>query len=194
MSIDRRLREGLRASADALTPDPVVALHTVERKTQRKRRRILAVQLAAAAAAIALVIITVPWSVTQLRGPASVAPPAPASPLAGEYVVDIGESTLTRTEGMVGRWIVRLVADGAVVFVPPDSFQGSRTGTSYQVDGDQLRTNAFVNDFCDSASAGVPVGTYRWVRTASTLRFTVVSDSCEARRLFFAAQVWERVP
>ena len=36
MSIDRRLREGLRASADALTPDPVVALHTVERKTQRQ--------------------------------------------------------------------------------------------------------------------------------------------------------------
>ena len=108
MSIDRRLREGLRTSADALTPDPLVALHTVERKAQRQRRRILVVQLAAAAAAIVLVIVAVPWSVTQLRGPASVAPPATASPLAGEYVVDIGESTLTRTEGMVGRWIVRL--------------------------------------------------------------------------------------
>jgi hypothetical protein len=194
MSIDRRLRESLRASADALTPDPLVALYTVERQAQRQRRRILVVQLAAAAAAIALVIVAVPWSVTQLRGPASVAPPAPASVLAGEYVVDIGESTPTRNEGMVGRWIVRLAADGAVVLVPPDSFPGSRTGTSYQVDGDQLRTNAFVNDVCDSASAAAPVGTYRWIRTASTLRFTVVSDSCEARRLFFANHVWERVP
>jgi hypothetical protein len=32
MSLDRRLREGLRASADALTPDPLAALHAVERK------------------------------------------------------------------------------------------------------------------------------------------------------------------
>ena len=50
MSIDRRLREGLRASADALTPDPVVALRAVERQARRQRRRILAVRLAAAAA------------------------------------------------------------------------------------------------------------------------------------------------
>jgi hypothetical protein len=193
MSIDRRLRDGLRASGDALTPDPLAALHTVEHKVQRQRRRILVVQLAAAAAAIALVLVALPWSVTQLRGPATEAPPAPTSVLAGEYVVDISESKLTRTEGMVGRWMVRLAADGAVVFVPPDSFQGSRTGTSYQVEGDQLRTNAFVNDVCDSASAAAPFGTYRWIRTASTLRFTAVSDSCEARRLFFAAHVWERV-
>jgi hypothetical protein len=194
MSIDRRLRNGLRASADALTPDHFVALHTVERKAQRQRRRILLAQLAAAAAAIALVLVALPWSVTRLRGPASVAPPAPASKLIGEYVVDISESTLTRTEGMAGRWIVRLAADGTVVFVPPDSFPGSRAGTSYQVNGDQFRTNAFVNDVCNSASAAVPVGTYRWIRTTSTLQFTVVNDSCEARRLFFADSVWEKVP
>jgi hypothetical protein len=114
--------------------------------------------------------------------------------VAGQYVVDIEETTLTRTEGMAGRWIVRLAADGAVVFVPPDSFPGTRAGTSYQIDGDQLRTNAFVNDVCGSASAATPVGTYRWIRTATTLRFTVVNDSCEARRLFFADHVWERVP
>jgi hypothetical protein len=194
MSVDRRLRDGLRASADALTPDPLAALHTVERRTQRQRRRIRVVQLAAAVTAIVLVLVALPWSVTRLRGPASVAPPAPASMLVGEYVVDIGASTLTRTEGMPGRWIVRLAADGAVVFVPPDSFPGSRAGTSYQVDGDQFRTNAFVNDVCNSASAAVPVGTYRWIRTTSTLRFTVVSDSCEVRRLFFADSVWKRVP
>jgi hypothetical protein len=162
MSVDRRLREGLRASADALTPDPLGALRTVEHKAQRQRRRILVVQLVAAAAAIALVFVALPWSLTQLRGPASVAPPAPTSVVAGQYVVDIEETTLTRTEGMAGRWIVRLAADGAVVFVPPDSFPGTRAGTSYQIDGDQLRTNAFVNDVCGSASAATPVGTYRW--------------------------------
>jgi hypothetical protein len=69
MSIDRRLREGLRASADALTPDPLVALRTVEHKARRQRRRILVVRLAVAAAAIALVLVGLPWSVTQLRGP-----------------------------------------------------------------------------------------------------------------------------
>ena len=79
MSIDRRLREGLQASADALTPDPLVALHTVERKARRQRQRILVVRLAAAAAAIALVLVGVPWSVTQLRGPVAGSPAATPS-------------------------------------------------------------------------------------------------------------------
>jgi hypothetical protein len=76
MSIDRRLREGLRASTDALTPDPLVALRTVERKARRRRRRILLVQLAAAAAAIGLILVGLPWSVTQLRGPVTGSPAA----------------------------------------------------------------------------------------------------------------------
>ncbi|HEX3199415.1 MAG TPA: hypothetical protein VHR39_17855, partial [Propionibacteriaceae bacterium] len=76
MSVDRRLREGLRASADALTPDPVVALRNVERQSRRQRRRILAVRLAAAAAAIALVLVGVPWFVIQLRGPVAGTPAA----------------------------------------------------------------------------------------------------------------------
>ena len=81
MSVDRRLREGLWASADALTPDPVVALRTVERQARRQRRRILAVRLAAAAAAIALVLVGVPWFVIQLRGPVA-GTPAARSPTA----------------------------------------------------------------------------------------------------------------
>jgi hypothetical protein len=79
MSVDRRLREGLRASADALTPDPLVALRTVERKARRQRRRILVVRLAAVAAAIALVLVGLPWSVTQLRGPVAGSPAATPS-------------------------------------------------------------------------------------------------------------------
>src|SRR4029453_6025753 len=79
MSVDRRLREGLRASADALTPDPLVALRTVERKARRQRRRILVVGLAAVAAAIALVLVGLPWSVTQLRGPVAGSPAATPS-------------------------------------------------------------------------------------------------------------------
>jgi hypothetical protein len=79
MSIDRRLREGLRASADAVTPDPLVALRIVERKARRRRRRILVVQLAAAAAAIALVLVGLPWAVTQLRGPVTGSPAATPS-------------------------------------------------------------------------------------------------------------------
>jgi hypothetical protein len=81
MSVDRRLREGLRASADALTPDPVGALRTVERQARRQRRRILAVRLAAATAAIALVLVGLPWFVIQLRGPVA-GTPAARSPTA----------------------------------------------------------------------------------------------------------------
>ena len=66
----------MRASTDALTPDPLVALRTVERKARRRRRRILLVQLAAAAAAIGLILVGLPWSVTQLRGPVTGSPAA----------------------------------------------------------------------------------------------------------------------
>ena len=76
MSIDRRLRAGLRASADALNPDPLVGLHTVELRARRQRRRILAIRLAVAAAAIALILVGLPWSVTQLRGPVAGSPAA----------------------------------------------------------------------------------------------------------------------
>jgi hypothetical protein len=79
MSIDRRLREGLQASADALTPDTLVALRTVEHKARRQRRRILVVRLAVAAAAIALILVGLPWAVTQLRGPSSGSPAATPS-------------------------------------------------------------------------------------------------------------------
>jgi hypothetical protein len=68
----------LRASADAVTPDPLVALPTVERKA-RRRRRMLVVRLAGAAAAIALVLVGLPWFVTQLRGPVTGSPAATPS-------------------------------------------------------------------------------------------------------------------
>jgi hypothetical protein len=76
MSVDRRLRDGLRASADALTPDPRVALRAVEHKARRQRRRILVIRLAVAAAAVALILVGLPWSVTHLRGPVAGTPAA----------------------------------------------------------------------------------------------------------------------
>jgi hypothetical protein len=91
MSIDRRLRDGLRTSADALTPDPLVALQIVERKARRQRQRILVVQLAAAAAAIALILVGLPWSVTQLRGPVTGSPAAtPPTPAATDSLLPEG--------------------------------------------------------------------------------------------------------
>jgi hypothetical protein len=79
MSLDRRLREGLRASVDGLTPDSLVALHTVERKARRQRQRIVVLGLAAAAAAIALIVVGLPWALTQLRGPVAGVPAATPS-------------------------------------------------------------------------------------------------------------------
>ncbi len=90
MSIDRRLREELRASAEALTPDPLVALRTVEHKARRQRRRILIVRLAAAAAAIALILVGLPWSVTQLRGPVIGTPAATPSAAPSDSVLPEG--------------------------------------------------------------------------------------------------------
>lgn len=192
MSIDRRLREGFRASADVVRPHPLIALRTVERRVVRWRRHTLVLRIAVAAIAITAVVVALPWSTARLRTQAPVASPPAAPVVAGTWVVDIGDSTLARAEGMVGRWVVELAPGGAVSVVPPDSFTEARTGTSYQLDGDRLRTNLFVNDLCDSNSSTSVVGTYRWVSTASTLRFVAVSDSCEARRLFYTGQAWEK--
>jgi hypothetical protein len=149
MSIDRRLREGLRASADALTPNPLVALRTVERKARRRRRRILVLQLAAAAAAIALVVVGLPWSVIKLREPVA-GTPATTSPTAAPSDVLLPEGTyrtpkLTREQmiaAAVKRGFTRTQATQALSQDRIDrtatftlTLQGGQWTQSYDYDG-----------------------------------------------------------
>ena len=133
--------------------------------------------------------IGISWT-ARLRAPEPPLTSDPAPAVAGAYVVDVADAAWSRNERMVGRWIVELTPDGTMEILPPDSFLGGRDGISYQINGDRLRTNAFVNSLCDATATTSQVGTYRWTLTATTLRITAINDSCHTRRMFFTAPVW----
>lgn len=190
MSIDRRLRTGLQRSSEAIKPNVSAALQAVENRTRRERRTRMIARLAVAAAAVVVVATAGPALVHRLRGwGTDVLPAEPRSPV-GTYLVDISMSDIAQREGMVGRWVVTLRPDGVIHITPPDSFAGNPYGASYQTDGDLLRTNAFISSPGCQRSTD-QIGTYRWVRTATELSFTIVADNCDARRLLFGDQTWE---
>jgi hypothetical protein len=188
MSIDRRLRAGLQHSAEAVRSDVAGALHAVERRARRQRRIVAIARLAATAVVAVVVAIVGTVAVHRLRGEGLNV--LPAGPPAGTYVVDIPSSDLAQRQGMVGRWVVTLRSDGVLNLTPPEAFTGNPYGASYQTDGDLLRTNAFMSS-PGCQGTGDPIGTYRWVRTATKLTFTIIADSCNARRLLFGGQAWE---
>jgi hypothetical protein len=189
MSVDQRLRAGLHRSAAAIEPRTAAALTAVEARTRRGRRTARVARLAVATALAAAVAIASPAALDRLRGSGPHVSPAAPSPLVGTYVVDVPDSEPARRQGMAGRWVVTLHADGVVQLTQPDVFQGNPYGASYQTDGDVLRTDVFVSSpGCQLAPDSV--GIYRWARAGGVLEFTVVSDGCEARRLLFDL-TWE---
>jgi hypothetical protein len=187
MSIDRRLRAGLHRSAEVVRPDVSFALQAVERRA-RRQRRIVAIARFATVAAVAVVAAIVGTVAVHGR-PSSGTRVLPAGQPAGTYVVDIPTSDIAQQQGMAGRWVVTLLPDGVLQITPPDAFTGNPYGASYRLDGDLLRTNAFMSmPGCQLSSN--PIGVYRWIRTPTELTFTVVADTCDARRLLFGGQGW----
>jgi hypothetical protein len=190
MHIDQRVRNGLHRSADAIDPRVTSALSAVERVARRRRRTTRVVWYAVVTAAAAAVAIAASVVAGRLGDGSPDVAPAASSAVTGTYVVDVGDSEVARREGMVGRWVVALSPDGVVHFTPPPIFAGNLNVALYQVDGDVLHTDAFIaSPGCQAYSA--QTGTYRWLRTPSSLRLTLVSDSCPARRLLFSDQPWQ---
>jgi hypothetical protein len=190
MSIDRRLRTGLQRSSEAITPNVSAALAAVENRTRHLRRTRVIARLAVAAAVAVVVAIAGLTLLHRLRALGTdVLPAEPSSPV-GTYVVDVSTSETAQAEGMVGRWVITLRPDGVMEITSPSSFTGNPYGASYQTDGDLLRTNAFISSPGCQRSTD-QIGTFRWVRTATELRFTVVADTCDTRRVLFGDQTWE---
>jgi hypothetical protein len=188
MSIDQRLRAGLHRSADAIRPHVSDAFHAVEQRT-RRQRRIAAIARLATAAAVAVVAAIV--GTIAVHGlPRAGTGVLPAGQPVGTYVVDVPTSDLAQRQGMAGRWVVALRPDGVLHITPPEEFTGNPYGASYQINGDLLRTNAFISSPGCQLS-GDQMGIYRWIRIATELTFTVVADTCDARRLLFAGQAWQ---
>ena len=200
MSVDQRLRQGLRASGEAVNPAVAAALQTVQQKARRARRRATIARSLVVALAVGLVAVALPWSIDWLRGPGGGAHPpiagsGPSSELAGMYAVQVADSEPARQAGMTGRWIIELRADSTVHIVAPNTFTGTTSGISYRTEGNLMRINAFASGgACPVATAADLVGTYQWERTGRTVRFTAVAETCNARRVLVAGQPWEMIP
>lgn len=194
MSIDQRLRNGLHPSGSDPGPDTLAALRRVEQRAERRART---ARLTTGALVAAVLLLVVGFGVTLQREGRSDRDPVVATVpveqrLLGTYVVDVGDSRVGRQEGITGRWIVTFEEGGSLELRPPEGYSGATTGVAYRLQGDQLRTDALVEPGCQAD--GGYVGTYTWALTGDALTFTLVEDTCTARRILFTAQAWDRVP
>jgi hypothetical protein len=189
MSVEHRLRAGLTREANRVVPRTEEQLAHVGRR-HRRRRTIRWSGLAAAAAAATIVgVAVVPES---LPGGESDAPPASVeeSTLPGNYVVNVVPSRIAEREDMVGRWAVVLTRRGVMEIEPPAGYGRATSGAAYEVRGDVLTTNAFLDlPGCQT----VTNGEYQWSLSGRSLELTVVDDPCSARRVLFSGQDWSRV-
>lgn len=180
MSLDQRLRDGLRELGVGMEPDVEEGLRFVLRKGRRNRTLRRATQVAAAAAAAAVLVFTVTAVVDLTRRTAQPARPVPAplQRISGTYqtVVPARAGVIVQRH-LAGNWTLELASNGVLSVTPPAAFPYIRSGHSFAVTSTTFRTDLFINDLC----AGVSAGTYSWRLSDGRLNFTPVVDKCPAR-------------
>jgi len=191
MSVEDRLREGLRRNAASFEPAPDASLERVTaRRRHRAHRRVALAAVAAAAAVIgAVVVLEQRGSELTVTSSAETSVPGSASApaLTGRFEATVGPGSASGLRFEVaGRWVLELTADGRVLATPPGSYVGVVSGALFQATDEWFRTSLFESDLC----SGVPAGVYRWVRTASGVRFTAEDDDCAGRVAVLAATDW----
>ena len=191
MSIDQRLRNGLHPADPDHGLDTLAALRRVEQRATR-RTRTTRVAVGALVAATLVAVIGVGAALQQGRPDrADVVATQPSEQLLiGTYVVDVPDSSVARRDGLVGRWVISLEADGALELRPPTSYTGATTGAAWRVEDELLRTDALVEPGCQADSGYV--GTYRWSLTDDLLAFSrrrrrVRRTPCAVHRLRLGA-------
>ena len=193
MSIDQRLRNGLHPADPDHGLDTLAALRRVEQRATR-RTRATRVALGALVAAALVALIGVGAALQQMRPdtPDVVAAEPSERDLIGTYVVDVPDSPAALREGLAGRWVISLAADGALELRPPPSYTGATTGAAWRVEDGLLRTDALVEPGCQADNGYV--GIYGWSLDDDLLVFNLVDDACQVRRDLFTGSAWERVP
>lgn len=193
MSIDRRLREGFERSVPAIVPDDRAAL---ERVTIRARRHVRVRRAASTAMLTVLVagaVFAGPRVLDAIREGGELEPlqePTPALPvpdevgITGTYSTTLGDDDPeVRRNRMDGDWAITFRSDGVLQVSAPESFQESRSGYSFEVSGNQFRTDLFRTDVCNDQLPG----RYRWKRSGDRLTFEVLDETCPARAALFTS-------
>jgi len=193
MPLDRRLRDGLDQLAGEIEPDVEGRLKATLDHAGRRNPVQRFLPIAVATAALILVAIVGPAMVNLLRGEAgppigaSQAPSPTPSALAGAYTTSVeSDDPAVQESNLAGAWTVEFEASGLLIVTSPAGFTGTRTGYSYQVTGDELRTDLFGEGVCSTLLPG----RYRWERTGDTLTFSTIDEPCAGRAAFFAGQPW----
>ena len=193
MPLDRRLRDGLDRLAGEIEPDVEGRLKATLGHAGRRNLVQRSLPILAATTALVLVAIVGPAMVDLWRGEAgppigaSQAPSPSPSALAGAFTASVESDDLVVQESNLGgSWTVEFDASGILVVTSPASYAGTRTGYSYQVTGDELRTDLFGEDVCSTLLPG----RYRWERTGDIVTFSTIDEPCAGRAAFFAGQPW----
>ena len=187
MHPDHELRERTRRAVSGVQPDVERHLHQSIRRG--RRRRVARRAAVTGAATVVAVSAVATWTLRPEAENTAVDRPnhsreEPA--LVGRYTTTLPASGAAQSAGMDGRWFVLFRTSGVLEMAPPAGFQGSVSGSSYEVSGSRFRTNAFPNDLCSNE----PAGTYRWQLEGPELRFISIEDSCRVRAILLATQVW----
>jgi hypothetical protein len=122
--------------------------------------------------------------------PEPIREPTPSEPVPGDaalngtYSTTLGdEDPAVQRNRMDGEWTITFRSDGLLEVASPESFQESRSGYSFEVSGDQFRTDLFRTDVCNDMLPG----RYRWQRTGDRLTFEVLDETCPARAALFTS-------
>lgn len=191
MSVDDRLREGLRRNAAAHRPDVETRLRQVMPGTVRRRR--LAVigtgwMPVAAAACAVLVLVLAGIALHVRRTPA----PTPTPPVTAQHLTGRLQATLPdrsgvlRKDGLAGPWVLQLRPDGTMQVSGPVTYHGVLSAALFDSSRSVLRTSVFGQDLC----SGMPVGTYTWQRVGSRVQFAVADDPCPGRVAVLTTVPW----
>lgn len=183
MSFERRLRDGLAAAAARVEPDTERALVRVwlHRRRRRLFRPLFAVVAVAVSVAMTVLLVPVVLAISAERRDEAV-----TRELAATYTAELPD---TPGLNLAGRWFLTVRADGSAnVGGPPGlTIRGpGPAGTYVRLDDERLRTNLFYNDLCTGE------GLYGWRRDGDVLTFTVVEDTCAARRMLLTTSTWNR--
>jgi len=183
MSIDSRLRDGLHRSMSAIDTDAERHLDDAHRRGNRR----IVIRRVAAFAAVVLIVATIALTapaitdlIRDLRDRA--AKPPTTLPITGTYTTTItsGDATDPTAEGT---WLLSL--EGGTLDLASLTNGGiARSVSQYQVTGREFLTSALGGDGCSG------IGRYATTRTASSLTFELVSDSCQLRIAIFTSRPW----
>lgn len=193
MPLEQRLRDGVQRAAADLKPDLGGRLDATLRDGRRRgRRQQLRAGLAFATVMLAVVLIGPPLIDGLRRAPQVGASPSPtaAASLSGTYGTSlVSTDVAVISNRMPGDWTIQFGSAGILTVTAPAGFTGTRSGYSFQVSGEQFRTDLFGTDVCSTLLPG----TYRWSLSSDRLSFTVVDDSCSGRVALLTAGVWSAI-